>query len=89
MALELTAADAAAFGFAYEGYKVTDAANKVGDATIRYFGYLNRRGEWFIMRQTVSGTTADYRYVKGDSAYTTAWSARESQTYDYFDTIFK
>jgi hypothetical protein len=89
MALELTAADAAAFGFAYEGYKVSDEADKTGDATIRYFGFLNRRGEWFIMRQDVAGTTIDYRFVKGDSAYTTAWAARESQTYDYFNAIFK
>ena len=89
MALLLTAADAAAFSFAYEGYKVSDEADKVGDATIRYYGFLNRAGEWFIMRQTSSGTTSDYRFVKGDSAYTTAWTARESQTYDYFNTIFK
>lgn len=89
MALELTAQDAFSFGVGYEGYKVSDAANKAGDATIRYFGYVNRRGEWFILRQTVSGTTADYRFVKGDSAYTTAWAARETQTYDYFNTIFK
>ena len=89
MALELTAADAAAFGFAYEGYKVADEADKALDSTIRYYGFLNRRGEWFIMQQTVSGTTADYRFVKGDSAYTTAWTARESQTYGYFNTIFK
>lgn len=89
MALELTAADAAAFGFAYEGYKVADETDKAGDSTIRYYGFVNRRGEWFIMRQTVSGTTTDYRFVKGDSAYTTAWTARESQTFDYFNTIFK
>ena len=89
MALELTAADAAAFGFAYEGYKVSDQAEKAGDANVVYFGFLNRRGEWFIMRQTVAGTATDYRYVKGDSAYTTAWAARESQTYDYFNVIWK
>ncbi len=89
MALELTSADAAAFGFAYDGYKVSDETDKAGDSTIRYYGFLNRRGEWFIMRQTVSGVTSDYRFVKGDSAYTTAWAARESQTYDYFNTIFK
>jgi len=89
MALELTLQDTFAFGFGYDGYKVSDQTEKSGDSNVIYFGFLNRRGEWFIMRQTVSGVTTDYRFVKGDSAYTTAWNARESQTYDYFNTIFK
>lgn len=88
MALFLTAQDAFAFGVGYEGYKVSDETDKAGDSTIRYYGFVNHAGEWFIMRQTVSGVTSDYRFVKGDSAYTTAWAARESQTYNYFNTIF-
>lgn len=84
----LSSNDSFAFMTGYEGYKVNDEADKSGDATIRYYGFVNRRGEWIIMRQTVSGTTANYRFCKGDSAYTTAWSARESQTYNYFDVIF-
>lgn len=89
MALFLSLQDAFAFGSGYDGYKVSDEADKAGDSTIRYYGFINRAGEWFIMRQTVSGTTTDYRFVKGDSAYTTAWAAREAQTYDYFNTIWK
>lgn len=89
MALLLTNQDASAFGNSYEGYKAADEADKVGDSTIRYHGFINRAGEWFIVRQTISGTTTDYRFVKGDSAYTTAWTIRESQTYNYFDVIFK
>lgn len=89
MALNLTGQDNVSFGAGYEGYRVSDEADKVGDSTIRYYGFVNRAGEWFIMRQTVSGTTTDYRFVKGDSAYTTAWAARESQTYNYFYTAFQ
>lgn len=89
MALLISAADAAAFGFSYEGYKVADETDHAGDSTIRYYGFVNFRGEWFIMKQTVSGVTSSYRFAKGDSAYTTAWTARESQTYDYFYTTFK
>lgn len=81
--------DYAAFNFLYENYKVNDQANKVGDDTITYFGFLNRFGEWFIMRQSVSGTTIAFRFCKGLSAYTTAWTAREAQVYDYLDVIFK
>ena len=84
----LTHNDTASFMFSYEGYKVSDEADKAGDSTIRYYGFVNREGAWFIMKQTVSGTTSSYRFVKGASAYTTAWTARESQTYDYFNTIF-
>lgn len=84
----LTHNDLAAFLYAYEGYKVADEADKVGDSTIRYYGFTNREGAWFIMKQTVSGTTSSYHFVKGASAYTTAWSARESQTYEYFYQTF-
>ena len=88
MSNQLSSNDTFAFGTGYEGYKVSDEADKTADSTIRYYGFLNRKGEWFILRQTVTGTTTDYRFVKGDAAYTTAWSARESQTYNYFDVIF-
>lgn len=81
--------DYAAFAFLYEGYKVNDQANKSGDDNTTYFGYVNRFGEWFIMRQVVSGTTLSFRFAKGASGYTTAFTARESQTYDYLDVIFK
>lgn len=80
--------DYAAFNFLYEGYKVNDQANKVGDDTTTYFGFLNRFGEWFIMQQIVSGTTISFRFCKGNSAYTTAWIAREAQTYNYINVIF-
>lgn len=81
--------DYAAFSFAYDGYKVNDQANNTGDANITYFGFVNKFGEWFIMRQTVSGTTLSFRFYKGASGYTTGWSARQTFTYDYLDVIFK
>lgn len=81
--------DYAAFGFLYDGYKVNDQANKAGDDSITYFGFLNKFGEWFIMKQAVSGSTISFRFVRGNSGYTTAWSAREAASYDYLDVTFK
>jgi hypothetical protein len=81
--------DYAAFAFLYDGYKVNDQANHTGNDNITYFGFLNKFGEWFIMKQTTSGTTVSFRFAKGNSAYTTAWTARESQTFDYIDVTFK
>ncbi len=80
--------DYAAFAFLYDGYKVNDQANKSGDDNTTYFGFLNRFGEWFIMQQVVSGTTLTFRFVKGASGYTTAWAAREAQTYNYINVCF-
>ena len=81
--------DYSAFAFLYDGYKVNDQAVDSGDSNITYFGFLNKFGEWFIMKQTVCGTTLSFRFVKGASAYTTAWTARQAQTYDYLDVTFK
>ncbi len=60
-----------------DGYKVTD----IDDS---YFGYLKSDGSWYIMRES-SGT---YRYVKGDSDYSTAWTGRGELSYQYFNVIF-
>lgn len=83
--------DYAAFNFLYEGYKVNDQANKAADDTTTYFGFLNRFGEYFIMRQVVTGTTLAFRFYKGPVGvtYTTAWGGREALQYDTLDVSFK
>ena len=78
----------------FEGYKLSDQDVNSSDADITYFGYVNKEGDWYIMRydKTVGGD-ADlraYRYVEGTITddYTTQWAAREAQTYaDYEDTF--
>lgn len=79
------------FGGSIEGYKVADQATNSGDADINYFGFVNRLGEWYIMKQdTTAGANnlQTYRFAKGGSGYTTNWTNRESLTYDYFYTTF-
>jgi hypothetical protein len=61
------------------------AISDIDEATsTKYYGYLNEDGGWYIMKE-VDGA---YTYVKGNSAYTTAWTGRASQTYGNFDAIF-
>jgi len=59
-------------------YKITD----IDDTG--YYGYLKADGGWYIM----SGIAGAYRYIKGTTDYTTAWSGRAGLQYDYFNLIF-
>lgn len=51
----------------------------------KYYGYLGVDGTWYIMQNT--GGTA-YRYARGASGYTTAWTGRAALTYYYFNLVF-
>ena len=64
-------------------YKISDMDTSADPS---YFGYVNKSGKWYIMKKTDS--TGQMRYVKGDSAYSTAWTAKAAQSYDTFDAIF-
>lgn len=64
-------------------YKVSDMDTS-GDPM--YFGYLSEQGRWYILELNLTNGT--FRYEKGDSAYTTAWTNRASGSYDYFDNVF-
>lgn len=70
------------------GYQITDQAS-VG--SIKYYGYANNRGGWYIMRES-SGA---YRYAKGEpmqsggGLYTDAWIDKANLSYDYIFEVFK
>lgn len=68
-----------------DSYAITD---KDADASPNYYGYTDQFGAWYIMKETVSAGADTYRYCKGTSGYTTAWTGRAALTYDYFYTIF-
>lgn len=51
-----------------------------------YFGYLDKKGRWYIMRQGVSDGT--YRYVKGSYDYSTNWANKGALTYALFSEVF-
>ena len=51
-----------------------------------YVGYVDPDGAWYIMEFNNASGTA--RYVKGSSGYTTAWTNRAIQSYDYYNEVF-
>lgn len=53
--------------------------------TTAYFGFINEKGGWYIMRQDADGS---FRYAKGDSDFNSNWTRREKLTYDYFNNVF-
>ena len=65
-------------------YQASDADESGG--TYYYYGFVNKSEGWYILR--LKNDNTEFRYVAGDSAYTTAWTDRGSQSYDYFYTIF-
>lgn len=64
-----------------DGYRI----NQIDDSSPAYYGFVNKDGNWFIMKEDSSG---NYRYSKGGSSFSTNWTNRASLTYDYFDAIF-
>lgn len=66
-------------------YKVSDTDEP---GSPQYYGFLNDEGDWYIMKEVVSGDTKTYTYVKGSGAYSTAWTNRAAQTYATFDNVF-
>lgn len=67
------------------GYQITD---KDDDASPNYYGFTDKIGSWYILKETVSAGADTYRYVSGSSGYTTNWTNRASLTYDYFYGAF-
>lgn len=70
-----------AFSTPTDGYKIS----QIDDATPSYYGFVEKTGKWFIMKDDGAGA---YRYTKGDSDFSTNWTNRASLTYGYFDSIF-
>ncbi|MGB4965993.1 MAG: hypothetical protein WBO77_02710 [Microgenomates group bacterium] len=64
-----------------DGYNIS----QVDDEIPSYYGYVNKTGAWYIVKEDATGA---YRYVKGASSFSTNWTNRASLTYDYFDSIF-
>ena len=63
-----------------DGYRISE----VDDSSPAYYGFTNKDGAWFIMREA-SGV---YRYVKGASSFSTNWTGRAGLSYDYYHNIF-
>ncbi len=61
-------------------------ADEEEGATYAYTGFESSSGSWYIQRETLA--SGAYRYVAGTSDYSTAWTNRASQTYQYPSQTF-
>lgn len=67
-----------------EGYQVSDT-----DTTGPYYGYVDKDQNYYIMKESTSGTVTSYRFWKGSNNYASDWADRINKTYDYFYNVFK
>lgn len=65
-----------------DGYNVSEIDDS---SEISYFGFINKLGQWFIMRQDVDKA---FRYSKGDKDFSKNWEKRDELDYDYFNNVF-
>lgn len=64
------------------GYSVSDVDES---SDPQYYGLVDKDGKWEIIRKTTAGAV---RYAAGTANYPTAWTARASQSYDYYYNTF-
>lgn len=54
-----------------DGYKIS----RLDDSSPAYYGFTNKDGAWFIMKEDSSG---NYTYAVGSSSFSTSWGNRAS-----------
>lgn len=64
-----------------DGYSIS----QVDDAIPSYYGYVEKNGAWYIVKEDATGA---FRYAKGSSSFSSNWTSRASLTYDYFNAVF-
>jgi hypothetical protein len=69
-----------------DGYRVAEL-DDTSDPTYSYYGFIDKDGAWFIMREESTGT---YEYTAGSSGFAAAWALRDDPgtTYQYYDAVF-
>ena len=70
---------------ALDGYVLSD---KDDDASPNYYGYVNKDGEWYVMKETILAGADNYRFAKGAADYITNYTNRAGLSYDYFYNVF-
>lgn len=67
-----------------QGYQIM--GGPITDTGYLYIGKEDKDGNWYIKRR--NNTTKDWTYCKGSSGFSTAWTAKTSQTYNSYSVIF-
>lgn len=60
--------------------------SEIDDEYIAFYGFTNKEGAWFIMREDPED--GSFRYAKGESDFAGNWSKREEINYDYYHNVF-
>lgn len=67
-----------------DGYKISE----IDDSSPAYYGFVDKDGNWFIMKESSTGQYKYYKKTDSDNNFTTDWPNRGGFTYLYFDSIF-
>lgn len=67
---------------ATDEYKISE----IDDGVVSYYGFVNKKGNWQIMREDTPGNS--FRYARGDTDFSKNWLNREKLQYDYYDSLF-
>lgn len=67
-----------------QGYQISDQVT----GTTSYYGYVNKRGHWYIMKSVITGSEINYTYTNGNDSYTANWALRGSLSYANFAIVF-
>ncbi len=61
-----------------DGFQISE----IDDSIISYYGFTNKSGEWYIMKEDTESSS--FRYTKGEKGFPESWGARDRLKYDYF-----
>jgi hypothetical protein len=65
-----------------DGYKISE----VDDGETSYYGFTNKDGAWFIMKEDPD--SGSFRYAQGKRDFAGSWLNRLDLEYDYFYNLF-
>lgn len=70
------------------GYRAADVDDDDNDATANYYGFVDTDGNWYIMKEEISGSVSTYTFTRGTTNYSANWTGRAGLTYGSFDSTF-
>lgn len=76
--------------FKFEMFKPSDTEVPDDGNGPNYYGFVSLSGQYYILRETISGflTTLEYYFPVPAGVYATDWAARSGLTYSRYDLAF-
>jgi len=61
----------------------------IDDGATSYYGFIDKNGAWYILKEAPDTGYDSYLYVKGDTGFSDNWGTRKTRTdYAYFNQTF-